>query len=182
MVMPILFILMMLVLQLAQVWLAKQMVSYAAFCAARATMACPPSECERAAKKAAVQSLAWVNILGGGGLGSGVKVPGWGEVPESDSTAARVEVEDFQPDQGRCAVCTVKFKFPLLVPVSVQLFSYFAAKRGVSPEGTATYRPGVGWTGEQRLFRGFPFIELSATGVLPLPYSTANLPTGGYVL
>ena len=185
MVMPILFILIMLVLQFAHIWLAKQMVSYAAFCAARATMACSQSECERAAKKAAVQTLAWVNILGDGGLTSGVKVPGWGTIPESDSAIARISVEDFVPKQGRYAACTVKFKFPLLIPVAGQMISYCAGTSGASSgtmKGKATYQPGVGWTGEENLFHGFPYIELSATGVLPMPYSTANLPTGGYVL
>ena len=127
--MPILVILIMLVLQFAQLWLVREVVSYAAFCAARSTLCVAPMEQSKAAKKAAMQVLAWVNTYGSdGGTGSkntydagafsdikdgyefdyyegsadksgNLKIPGWGGVPESSGLSDRVTVK--LDDQSR---------------------------------------------------------------------------------
>lgn len=208
--MPILFLLIMLTLQYAHVWMAKQMLSYAAFCAARSTLACAPGEQQKATREAAKRALAWMNIYGKRdrayahvdseisasdfsdisdtsafqnqsgrppAVAGDVKIPGWGGVPESDSTDDRLQTKPLVV-QGKYAACTVVYKFPLLIPVAGQMVSYLA--KHTTGKESATYRASMGWTGEEELFDGMPFIELTETCVLPLPYSTVNLPFGAY--
>lgn len=196
--MPILVTLVMLILQFAQVWVARQMVAYSAFCAARSMLSCNPVEwviknsTENGAYQAARRALSWVTIMGrsdtrhlrgweeesldfGVGdfsdVGDGstetfttiiygskathdVLVPGWGQVPESNSVDLRLELTP-RIVQGRYVSAEVKYKFPLLMPVAAQLIA----------------------TGE---CDGFPCIDLTETCVLPLPYSTAQLPLNAY--
>ena len=168
-VMPILITLIMLVLQFAQAWTARQIVSYAAFCAARATLCVTPAEQPSAARKAARQSLAWINIFGGG-RNSMVSVPGWGQIPESDSIdkQGRLDVslnqlsdswyiQNLAGKKPVVASVTVSYKFPLVIPIAGRLMSSDFL------------------TGEP-----YPYIQFRETGVVPLPYSTANFPYNAY--
>ena len=59
-IMPILFIMIMAVLQLAQIWMARQVVKYAAYCAARATLTSNQYTAHAHAKEAARQVCAWI--------------------------------------------------------------------------------------------------------------------------
>ena len=59
-VMPILFVLIMGVLQLAQIWTARQIVKYAAYCAARATLTSNEYTAYYHARAAARQVCAWI--------------------------------------------------------------------------------------------------------------------------
>ena len=185
-VMPLLFIMIMLVLQFAQVWMVKQVMSYAAFCAARSTICVNeayPADAQHGAETAAKRVLAWVNFFGTGGS-KGVKVPGWGEIPESAGIDRRVTVylNDAIPEIGYpipgARAAQVVFNCPLLIPIAGQMVSWYAQH---------TYADGDaeiwGWTGKQCLLPGegvFPYIRLRKTCILPLPYSTANLPVNAY--
>lgn len=62
--MPMLFVLMMLVLQFSHIWLVRQFVSYSAFCAARSSLSVRPEEASDAAYDAARLVLAWVTMSG----------------------------------------------------------------------------------------------------------------------
>ena len=193
--MPILITLIMLILQFSQIWVARQMVAYSAFCAARSMLSCNPAEwaiknsMENGAYQAARRALSWVTIMGksdtnhlrgwdeetrslgtfsdigettisyattiyGSSATHDVLVPGWGQVPESNSVDIRLELNP-RIVQGRYASAEVKYKFPLLMPVVAQLVA----------------------TGK---CDGFPCIDLTETCVLPLPYSTAQLPLKAY--
>ena len=219
--MPILFMLIMLVLQFAQIMVARQFVAYAAFCSTRSMLCSNPSEWNNGDKKyncahqAARRALAWVNIFGtpesatlrgweegyvetGAGdfsdlsdkstesfvtvmYGSSethdVLVPGWGQVPESNSIDRRLEVEcGPKIPNGKCAYSTVRYKFPLLIPVAGQMISFLAKHSADESLYMQSKSLMPGWTGEQELFDGVPYIELTETCVLPLPYSTARLP------
>ena len=196
--MPVLFMLAMIILQFAQIWVARHMVAYAAFCSARSMLSSNPIEWasknskENGAYQAARRALAWVTILGTAdtsemrgwdegyiSVGSGdfsdigddstesyatviygskdthdVLVPGWGQIPESNSVDIRLDVSPTIVP-GRYVSAEVKYKFPLLMPVAANLIS-------------------------QGELDGFPYIELKETCVLPAPYSTARLPLNAY--
>ena len=218
--MPILVVLIMLVLQFAQLWLVREVVSYAAFCAARSTLCVVPVEQSDAAKKAAMQVLAWVNTFGSdGGTGSkgtynagafsdikdgyefnyyegsaddsgNLKIPGWGGVPESSGLSDRVKVElDIQSlsrniggKKPVASAVTVKYKFPMLVPIAGQMISYLAKNSASESQYVKSKDLMPGWTGEEETFGdgGVPYIELVETGVVPMPYSTVNFPFMAY--
>ena len=222
--MPILFILIMLILQFAQIMVVRQFVAYAAFCSTRSMLCSNPFEWDsrnpksfQCTHQAARRALAWVNIFGTpetanmrgwdegyASVGSGdfsdigdkttesfvttlygskatqdVLVPGWGQIPESNSVDRRLEVEcGPQIPNGKYAYSTVRYKFPLLIPVAGQMISFFTKHSADESLYMKSKTPPPGWTGEQELFDGVPYIELTETCVLPLPYSTANLPGG----
>ena len=207
--MPILIMLIMFVIQFAQIMVVRQFVAYAAFCSTRSMLCSNPSEWdpelnpkkERCTHQAARRVLAWVNIFGtpktahlrgweektlksfnpstfsdidntplsyttrvyGSKKTHDVVVPGWGQIPESNSVDDRLEVDVMQK-QGKYVASTVKYKFPLLIPGAGQMISAWVNESD----------------GKQALFHGVPFITLTETCVLPLPYSTANLPTSAF--
>lgn len=184
--MPILMVLAMLILQFAQIWTAKQLVAYSAFCAARSTLCVNGSEAQSASEFAARRVMAWSNILGVGGLGDlvGMRVPGWGVIPETagidrdQRVTVRLDskIQDLSaglPANVRAAQVT--FRCPLLVPVAGQMISWYAYGGHYSEDDWETF----GWTGKKRP-SAFPYIELTETCILPLPYSTASLPSNAY--
>lgn len=188
-VMPILFILIMLVLQFAQVWMVKQMTAYAAFCAARATICVNDgnyADSQHGAEMAAKRVLAWVNLAGTSGSGgaAGVTVPGWGGIPETVGVDRRVAVnlDGAIPEIGYSIpgvrAAQVVFNCPLVIPIAGPMVSWYA-KHSYAVGDMAIW----GWTGKQSLMPGegvFPYVQLRKTCILPLPYSTSNLPVNAY--
>lgn len=186
--MPILLILIMLIIQFAQIWIARQMVAYAAFCSARSLLSANKSEWnpralpkeERCDHAAARQVLAWVGSASSSGRP--VTIPGWGIVPESGGVDKRLTVTS-SVEQGSWAMSEVVYKFPLLVPVAGAMLSFFARHQAEESRYVQYANQGVlfpGWTGEKELFEGIPYIDLTETCVLPLPYSTELLPRNSY--
>lgn len=221
-VMPILFMLIMGVLQFAQIMTARQFVAYAAFCSARSMLCSNPTEWalknskNNCAYQAARRALSWVTLLGtsetsnlrgveeeeldfgvndfvdigidlgretytttmyGDSATHDVIVPGWGQVPESNSVDIRLNVTS-GVSQGKCVWSKVQYKFPLVFPVVGQMISWFA--KGNSYKDSRYLKnnnlAAGGWTGEEELLDGVPYIELTETCVLPMPYSSASLP------
>ena len=104
------------------------------------------------------------------------------------------------------AEVTVHFKFPLVLPLAGRMISLFAnndnpnraqdgsygdpeRRRGsrwygedigdetvMDENGNAVNRKGARWGEDGQ----FPIITLTETCILPMPYSTANFPAGGY--
>ena len=220
-VLPIQLLLVMGVVQFAQIWTARYVTSYAAYCAARATLSSSHLDHQSAAEAAAKRVCAWVNLAdlperlmssrASGDHEGELLVPGWGAIPNSASIDRRVDVilgfVDREADRaGRSSgvtVATVKFRFPLVMPLAGSMISWLAKHgSGASGKSTAEYRLVSGWTGEaevlddekSRIARRakdgsvkmnymeqgvFPYIELKETCVLPLPYSTCQLPRSG---
>lgn len=128
-------------------------------------------------------------------------IPGWGSIPGSDSVSKRVSVEIVRSGTGEpFAEVTVHFKFPLVLPLAGRMISLFANNPNPSRISDDTYKV-TGWAGEKdgnetvmdedgnAVTRTggtwgadgkFPFITLTETCILPMPYSTAKFPTGGY--
>lgn len=221
-VMPILFMLIMLIIQFAQIMVVRQFVAYAAFCSTRSMLCSNPTEWDpqkpkkqRCDHQAARRVLAWVNIFGtpetaylrswdedylsisAGGFSDvtdepiaftttiygskythDVLVPGWGQIPESNSVDRRLDVTPgISP--GKCAWSTVKYNFPLLVPVAGQMIGFFMHHSADESKYMKSKGLPPGWLDDlpdDEMLDGVPYITLTETCVLPLPYSTARLP------
>lgn len=168
-VMPILLFLIFVIIQFAHIWTAKQMVSYAAFCATRAITVVPPGEQHDAALNAAKMALSWMCLVDGAEKsGARVTVPGWGEIFGARSVGSRVivnpeDIIDGQNNTNPVAAVKVMFKFPLLIS-AMAVNKVLGAAASVTPTS----------------IDGWPYVTLSETCVLPMPYSTERFPTGGF--
>jgi len=139
-----------------------------------------------------------------------VGIPGWGGIPGSDSAGIRVKETRVLSDGTSSPVVSVmvKFKFPLVLPLAGRMLSWAANNDGAD-SGLAKFDYGShklqggnnpAWAGQEVVMdasgeaevRGdahnssthtdgkFPFITLTETCVLPMPYSTARFPANGY--
>ena len=63
-VFPIIFLLVLSLLQFAQIWIARQSTAYAAYCAARATLCSHPDEDEKWAENAVKTACSWMCLAG----------------------------------------------------------------------------------------------------------------------
>ena len=138
-VMPVLLLLIFGLIQFAHIWTARQMVTYAAFCATRAIMVTRAAEngdsfedgdeTEGAgegvdeqrdfAQMAAEVALSWINLVDAGN-GDEISVPGWGGIVGSGTSETnRIVVTILSrgnDSDRRYAAVRVKFRFPLVIP------------------------------------------------------------------
>lgn len=192
--MPILFVMTMAVLQFAHIWIARQVVHYAAYSSARSTLT---SRSGRLAHGKALDSArsacAWVTFSNGDNQGEELEVAGWGKIPNSGAVNERVRVttgyEDYYnlyfPWESRV---TVEFDFPLLMPVVGRMVSYLHKQDSDTvaeklASGEVGFKVGSGWTGQQEVAGdskseegALPFITIRESCILPKPYSTDNYP------
>lgn len=175
--MPILVVFVMLILQFALIGTTRQFVAYSAFCATRAMLAVNPDEASsRGPCAAARRALAWVTTASD--EGADVSVPGWGTIPESASVDERLTVETSHSD-GSYVQCKVEYKMPLVIPIAGPLVGWlFHDRRGVVEKAEASTVPG--YSGPSPLIGGFPYMTLTETCVLPLPYALVKLPKNAY--
>lgn len=205
-VMPILLLLIFGILQFAHIWMARQMVAYAAFCATRAIMVTRSVETSDMtfedpgetgvvedgvdeqwffAQKAAEVALSWINLADGGRQDE-VSVPGWGAVVGSGSSTGgqRVTVAilsrgyDAGGDNPPCAAVQVRFLFPLMIPgMAVNKIIATAVQSGSVVAPSGDFYADLNKAaGSPTLIDGWPYIALEETCVLPMPYSTRNFP------
>jgi hypothetical protein len=178
-VMPLLFVLIMGVVQMAHIWTARMVTHYAAFCAARATLTMNDMQAMvpgNAPERAARQVCAWVAFSDDGT--NEADVPGWGQVPHSAELAKRVRVRAMPSmlmGASWLSGAKVEFDFPLLIPVAGTMMGWLATHE----RADADYKVGSGWTGQfdHGNYSG-PYITLSETVWLPKPYSTQRYPLG----
>ena len=137
-----------------------------------------------------------------------VGIPGWGSIPGSDSANARVSVEVVKDGRDApVAEVTVKFKFPLVLPLAGRMLSWWVnrADEKIDSLDYGSHRTSAGdvpgWSGQEVVmdadgnavvrnndgakvehgYEGkYPFIVLTETCVLPMPYSTELFPKYGY--
>ena len=111
-----------------------------------------------------------------------VVVPGWGQIPESNSVDKRLSVETgLYP--GRYASATVTYKYPLLIPIAGQMIGWLTRHSWQDSAYVRSEALPPGWLDEvepEGLIDGMPFITLTETCVLPLPYSPVRLPLGAF--
>lgn len=206
-VMPLLLLLIFGILQFAQIWMARQMVVYAASCAARAMTVVLPEEQADAADKAAKQALSWLCLAETTGESSeqalpGVEIAGWGRIPGSGSVDRRVAVGvlsnsvanvafdgrnvafDGADDKNPFVGAMVSFRFPLLIPGMAinTIIGNFANRQNARPGVSADFYGNLARANENPIvdIDGWPYVDLRETFVLPMPYSPKNYPRGGY--
>ena len=183
--MPVLLLLIFGIIQFAHILTARQMVVYAAFCAARAIMVVPPNEQQVAAQNAAEMALSWINIADTDSNRDQITIPGWGKIwgTASSDVARRVEVNIKQRgDATEVAEVEVNFKFPLMIPaMAVNKIIAVGARSSGLVSGTGDfYRDLNQAAGTPDLIDGWPYIKLTETCVLPMPYSTVRFPSGAF--
>ena len=194
-VMPLLMLLIFGIIQFALIWTAKQMTAYAAFCAARAILVVPPGEQQNAARNAAMVALSWIASDRESESGGRISIPGWGAVLGSGSMEnrfPRIVDGNVNPriihngSDVPAAAVEIKFRYPLLIPgrgvnnIIANATATSASRRVFKAEDRDFYKNLNEADGESPLLiSGWPYIELTERCVLPMPYSTANFPTGG---
>lgn len=98
-VMPIILLLIFMIIQFAHVWIARQMVVYAAYCGARSLLVISPDDTnptpQEAVQTAAEIALSWICLLDDPASKNEVRldIPGWGEISGSGSRGRRVKAE-----------------------------------------------------------------------------------------
>jgi Flp pilus assembly protein TadG len=177
---PLILTLMMACMQFAHIWMAKQVVHYSAYCAARATLVCPNGERNAAAKQAAEQVCAWV-VNGMTAGESDKQVPGWGEIPGSGGVARKTRVAI--TDIGKWNVqATVTHDFALIMPIAGPMIGWLTNPWDSGNEYTEQRADDSGNIGNADLIR-YAHIQFIETVVMPKPYVTLpnmGIPSGGW--
>ena len=178
---PLILTLMLACMQFAHMWMAKQVVHYAAFCAARAALVCEKGEYEKAGQQAAEQVCAWI-VHGRTDGEQDKRIPGWGAIPDSGGvkrkTKARIE------DVGRWNVkATVTHDFALLFPLVGPMIGW-VMNPWASGQEYVEQQP-VDTTGNigQSDMVYYPHLRFTESVVLPKPYVTVaktGIPAAGW--
>ena len=113
---PLILTLIMGCMQFAHLWMGKQVIHYAAFCAARAALVCEEGEWQKAGKQAAEQVCAWV-VNGMSEGETDKQVPGWGDIPGSGGVARKTKVTIEKIGQWNVKA-TVEHDFALIMPIA----------------------------------------------------------------
>ena len=116
-VMPLLVALIFGALQMAHIHVARQIVSYAAYAAARATLPVAGDK-EEEAKKAAQRILCWL-VASPDSLHDGVMMPD----PEAKCVKDRLLAFNVRKNGWNNEV-ELKFAFPLVMPLAAQIIGY----------------------------------------------------------
>ena len=141
---PLVLVLMLGCFQMAHLWIAKMVVHYAAFCAARSALVRPANEYQGAAQQAAQQVCDW--------MGTGLlqaKTQNVSDGPEWNVTAE------------------VTGTFSLLAPVVGPIIAW-----GMNPWDQASAWDTPSRSGANTDSSGYPTITLTEKVTLPKPYRT----------
>jgi len=180
-VFPIVLTLILACMQFAHIFVAKQLVHYAAFCAARAALVCHQDERQPAGKRAAEQVCAWI-VTGRTAGEQDKQIPGWGVIPGSGGVARKTSVR-FK-DVGRWNVqATVTFDFALIFPLVGPMIGWCMDPWARGQE-YVEQKPvdDTGNIGDADMLR-YPHMRFTETVVLPKPYVTVShmgLPASGW--
>ena len=194
---PILLVLFFFAIQLAQIMITWQVVHYAAYMGARSSMVTNNIQRQSQVEKVVKRILAVVSASpvanGKGGKDDRTKdeyckLDGWGYLPDTKYLEKQVSVDiplvDIDPSGVRC---TVKFKMFLNVPVAGPLIAFFANPNkkdknwqkklddqayALNPALLATDPQTI----EPEKDLKIPYIELSSTSVVNIPYGTKAYP------
>lgn len=180
---PVLLVLILGCMQIAHIWFARQIVQYAAYTASRALLVVPNNEHAKALKpggsafKAAANICGWVALSQPPGSRE-FEIPGWGGIPGSGGIERKLELSMTQPKGEWYPVVTVKFDFPLVMPIAGQLIGW-----GMNPwaDNREWQKQHADMTGDRHSGEAmrYPYIrfEESASLVKPyvlLPFQTAE--------
>ena len=160
MAMPLLIALVFGALQMAHIHIARQVVSYAAYAAARATLPVGSGKEEEYARKAAQRILCWLTASADS-FHDGVLMP------DPESKAVKDRMLEFKVMQnGWTREVELKFAFPLVMPLAAQIIAYqfnpTDFSKGQTGNHISTRKFGDSFTGPHLIFH-----ERAA---LPKPY------------
>ena len=165
---PLVLILALAVVQFAHIWVARQVVQYSAYCAARACLVCHKGEYQAAAQQAAEQACAWV--VKGHRAGEPDKViPGWGGIPGSGAVKRKTRAE--VNDKGWNVEVTVQHDFGLIVPIAGPIIRWAVNPWQYGQEWLEQRADDTGNIGMQDVLQ-LPHIRFRERAVLPKPYVT----------
>ena len=117
-VLPLLVALIFGALQMAYIHVARQVASYAAYAAARATLPVEEKKEKEAAEKAARRVLCWLVAMPDG-MRSGVLMP------DPDAKAVKDRLLQFELKRnGFDREVELKFAFPLVMPLAAQIIAF----------------------------------------------------------
>jgi len=178
---PLVLALMLGCMQFAHIWMAKQVVHYSAFCAARATLISHRHEWQKAAQQAAEQACAWI-AEGTTGGESDKKIPGWGEIPGSGGVKRKTKVRITDIGQWNVQV-TVEHDFALIFPIAGPMIGWLVNPWAEqSREWREQRADDTGNVGDADLIRQ-PHVRFTESVVLPKPYEIVprmGLPAAGW--
>ena len=130
------------------------------------------------------EPIAYTTVIYGSKGTHDVLVPGWGQIPESNSVDKRLDVDSGPKiPNGKYAYSTVTYKFPLLIPVAGQMIGFFMHHSAGESQYMKSNSLPPGWIdslSDDEMLDGMPYITLTETCVLPLPYSTDALPRNAF--
>lgn len=196
---PILFLLFLFAVQFAYIMITWHMVHYAAYMSARSAMTVNNVQRKTRAEAVTKRILAVVSASPSDNKDAKdraddkyIKLDGWGRLPNTKYLDRQVEVEipmlDVDP---RGLKCTVKFKMLLHVPVAGRIISFFAKKDKTEEESkwqekleqqAYALNPALlgkyanEWTIDEKNKLKYPYITLSSTSVISIPYATKYYP------
>ena len=193
---PILIVLFLFAMQLAQIMITWQVVHYAAYMGARSAMVSNNVNRQGRAEKVVKRILAVVSSSPADAKDAKDRAPdefskldGWGWLPNTKYLEKQVAVDipilDVDPSGVRC---TVKFKMFLNVPVAGNLIAFFANpnkkggdeawKKKLDDQAVAL-NPALLADDPQTMeldSKKYPYLELTSTGVVYVPYGTKYYP------
>lgn len=165
---PLVLTLALAVIQIAHIWLARQVVLYSAYCAARACLVCHKGEYQPAAQQAAEQVCAW--IVKGHAPGETDKtIPGWGRIP--DSGAVRRKTRARVSEQNWNIEATVEHDFALIIPIVGPIIGWAVNPWQYGREWLVQRADPTGNAGAPDLIF-LPHIRFRERALIPKPYVT----------
>ena len=157
---PLLLVVTLGLIQLAHIFVAKQVVSYAAFCAARAALVSEDGDSEEPyADSHRAAAMVCSPITGSTGVEDApevINLPGWGELQGSGASIVKTTVDINRSAEGSYVEAEVIHRFELKIPIADEL----------------TYRLGGVLMGVEEVDRttyGAPHINVRGHAVLAVP-------------
>ncbi|MFA5203829.1 MAG: TadE/TadG family type IV pilus assembly protein [Lentisphaeria bacterium] len=178
---PVLFLLILGCAQIAHLWVARQVVCYAAWCAARSALVCHQGEYEAAGRQAAQQVLAWL-VIGQGQGEPEKRIPGWGKIDGSGAVARKTRTQVVPEGQWNVKA-TVEFDFALIMPVAGPVIGWAVSPWRESQEWLETQADPTGNQHRQQDTVQYPHLIFRETAVACKPYVTlpkTGLPAAGW--
>lgn len=164
---PLVLTLIFAVVQFSHLWVARQIVHYAAYCAARSMLVVHADEYEQAGKQAAIQVCKWIAI-GKRSDETDSAIPGYGTVPGSGGVGRKTRVEC--ESEEWLVGATVNFDFALITPIVGPMLAW-AMNPWDNEHPWQEDRGASGVRYEDDALE-FPHITISETVWLPKPFVT----------
>lgn len=157
------------IVQMAQLFVAKQVLEYGAYCGARSAltdMSQDPAKVEENAKRAVLVPVSRITGAGGVGSDASIIIPGWGGLVNSIAAEQKTQVTITNDGEGSHAVirCDVNHDYELTVPIGGELV-YRLGDFGLSVPGFSA----------DKFFdangNGIPHLQMTTSCVLAHPWN-----------